>query len=202
MTTLRLSPIPGDLHWKNDPVDWNVGTDNSLSITAGAKTDWFIDPSGSSSATNNAPVALFMPPDENFLLNARVTVHFTSTFDAGVLFLYERDDVWAKLCFEYSPQNRPMVVSVVTRGRSDDCNSTVIDGNTVYLRVARIASAFALHYSLDGSYWNMVRYFTLGNVESLRVGFEAQSPTGQGCHVVFSEVAYYPGILKDMRNGE
>lgn len=202
MTTLRLSPIPGDLEWKNDPVDWKVGTDNSLSITAGAKTDWFIEPSGSDWVSKNAPVALFRTTDEHFLLSARVTVNFTATFDAGVLFLYERDDLWAKLCFEYSPQNQPMIVSVVTRGFSDDCNSTVIEGNTVYLRVARIASAFALHYSLDGTYWNMVRYFTLGKVENLQVGFEAQSPTGQGCNVVFSEITYRPGILKDMRSGE
>lgn len=202
MTTLRLSPIPGDLEWKNDPTDWKVGADNSLSITSGAKTDWFIDPSGSASVSNNAPVALFRPPDENFLLSARVTVSFASTFDAGVLFLYERDDLWGKLCFEYSPQNQPMIVSVVTRGFSDDCNSTVIEGNTVFLRVARIASAFALHFSLDGKYWNMVRYFTLGNVDSLRAGFEAQSPTGEGCNAIFSEIAYRPGILKDLRSGE
>ncbi len=95
-----------------------------------------------------------------------------------------------------------MIVSVVTRGLSNDCNSTVIDGNAVYLRVARMGGAFGLHYSLDGKYWNMVRYFTLGKVENLRVGFEAQSPTGEGCNVVFSEIAYRPDLLKDMRTGE
>jgi len=202
MTTLSLSPIPGDLHWKNDPVDWKVGTDGSLSMTAGAKTDWFVEPSGSDWVTSNAPAALFTPPDENFLLSAKVTVHFASTFDAGVLAIYERDNLWTKLCFEYSPQNQPMIVSVVTRGLSDDCNSTVIDGNTVYLRVARIADAFALHFSLDGKYWNMVRYFTLGKLENLRVGFLVQSPMGAGCNAVFSEIAYQQGILKELRNGE
>ena len=202
LTTLNLSSIPGDLQWKNDPVDWKVGPGNSLSITAGAKTDWFIDPSGSDSASNNAPAALFMPPVENVLLSARVTVNFASTYDAGALFLYEREDLWAKLCFEYSPQHQPMIVSVVTRGLSDDCNSTVIDGNTVYLRVARIAESFALHYSQDGQYWNLVRYFSLGKVESLQAGFLAQSPTGQRCNVVFSEITYRPDILKDLRSGE
>ena len=202
MTTLTLPPLPGDLQWKNAPVDWKVGSDSSLSITAGSKTDWFVEPSRSTWVLTNAPVALFTPPDEHFLLSAKVTVNFASTFDAGVLFLYERDDLWAKLCFEYSPRNQPMIVSVVTRGFSDDCNSTVIDGNAVYLRVARMGGAFGLHYSLDGTYWNMVRYFTLGEVENLRVGFEAQSPTGEGCNVVFSEIVYRPDLLKDMRTGE
>jgi regulation of enolase protein 1 (concanavalin A-like superfamily) len=199
---MTLLNFPGSLHWKNDPVDWKIEPDNSLSITAGAGTNWFIDPSGSNRVASNGPAALFVPPTENFLLSAKVTVQFASTFDAGVLFLYERDDLWTKLCFEYSPQGKPMVVSVVTRGLSDDCNSVVIDGNSVYLRVTRIGTAFALHYSLDGTYWNMVRYFTLGTVDHLQVGFLAQSPTGQGCNVVFSEIAYQPGILKDMRNGE
>ena len=58
---------------------------------------------------------------------------------------------WAKLCFEYSPQREPMVVSVVTRGLSDDCNSFVVDGATVWLRIARVGSAFAFHASTDGA---------------------------------------------------
>jgi regulation of enolase protein 1 (concanavalin A-like superfamily) len=199
---MTLLNFPGNLHWKNDPVDWKIESDNSLSITAGAGTNWFIDPAGSNRVASNGPAALFVPSVENFLLSAKVTVNFASTFDAGVLFLYESDNLWTKLCFEYSPQGKPMVVSVVTRGLSDDCNSVVIDGNSVYLRVARIATTFVLHYSLDGRYWNMVRYFTLGTVDNLQVGFLAQSPTGQGCNVVFSEIDYQPGILKDMRNGE
>jgi regulation of enolase protein 1 (concanavalin A-like superfamily) len=202
MTTLSLSPIPGELHWKNNPVNWKVGSGNSLSITAGAKTDWFVEPSGSDWVASNAPAAMFTPPNENFLLSAKVTVEFASTFDAGVLLLYERDDLWTKLCFEYSPQKQPMIVSVVTRGVSDDCNSTVINGNTVHLRVARMGDAFGLHYSLDGKYWNMVRYFTLGKLENLQVGFEAQSPMGEGCNVMFSEIAYRADLLKDMRTGE
>jgi len=95
-----------------------------------------------------------------------------------------------------------MIVSVVTRGLSDDCNSVVIDGNTVYLRVTRVGQAFALHYALDGKYWHFVRYFTLGNAEGLRTGFLAQSPTGEGCTVVFSEIAYRAGAPKDLRSGK
>src|ERR1700730_7309571 len=79
MTTLSLPSIPGDLQWKNDPVDWKVGQDNSLSIAAGAKTDWFVEPSGSTWVSINAPAALFTPPDENFLLSTNVTVNFAST---------------------------------------------------------------------------------------------------------------------------
>ena len=201
MTAFTLPAIPEELQWKNDPLDWKVEPGPNLAILAGGNTDLFIDPAGTM-AKDNAPAALFAPPDENFLLSARVTVQFASTFDAGVLQVRERDDLWAKLCFEYSPQGQPMIVSVVTRGTSDDCNSVPIAGQTVYLRMARNAQTFAFHYSLDGRYWHMVRYFTLGWLGALRVGFSSQSPTGQQCRAVFSEISYRAGTLTDNRSGE
>ena len=44
MTRFNLPTIPGELFWINQPLDWKIGTDNSLTITAGEKTDWFCDP--------------------------------------------------------------------------------------------------------------------------------------------------------------
>ena len=201
MTVFTVPTIPGEFPWKNRPLDWKVGPGNSLTIIAGEGTDWFIDPAGTYTK-DNAPSALFPPPDEDFLLSAKVAVGFASTFDAGVLQVRERDDLWAKLCFEYSPQRQPMIVSVVTREVSDDCNSVPIEGQEVYLRIARSAQTFAFHYSQDGRYWHLVRYFTLGKLDNLRVGFSSQSPTGQQCSVVFSEISYRPGTLKDNRSGE
>ncbi len=201
MTVFTLPSVPGELYWKNPPLDWKVEPGPSLSILAGESTDLFTDPGGSA-AKDNSPVALFAPPNENFLLSAKVTVAFASTFDAGVLQVRERDDLWAKLCFEYSPQRQPMIVSVVTRGTSDDCNSVPIQGNTVFLRSACNAQTFAFHYSLNGRYWHMVRYFTLGKLGALRVGFSAQSPTGKQCRAVFSEIGYRVGTLADNRSGE
>jgi regulation of enolase protein 1 (concanavalin A-like superfamily) len=95
-----------------------------------------------------------------------------------------------------------MIVSVVTRGVSDDCNSVEIDGSEVYLRVARTPQTWAFHNSLDGRFWHFVRYFTLGKVDSPRVGFSAQSPTGAQCAAIFSEISYRAGSLRDLRNGE
>ena len=201
MTRFRLPVVPGELEWKNPPLDWKVEHESNLTIVAGENTDWFIDPAGNY-ARDNAPGALFAPPDVDFLLSARVAVDFASAFDAGVLQVRERDDVWAKLCFEYSPQGQPMIVSVVTRGVSDDCNSVTIEGQEIYLRIAHSAPTIAFHYSRDGHYWHLVRYFTLGKLDNLRVGFSSQSPTGQKCTAAFSDISYRPGKLKDNRSGE
>ena len=201
MTPFTLPGIRADLHWQNPPADWSVEREGCLTILAGADTNWFIDPGGAR-IEDSAPCALFVPPDANFLLHAKVAVGFASTFDAGVLQVRERDDWWAKLCFEFSPQHQPMIVSVVTRGVSDDCNSEPIAGNEVYLRVAKTPRVLAFHFSRDGRRWNLVRYFTLGALENLRVGFSSQSPRGLGCKTVFSGVTYRPGSLRDFRSGE
>ena len=200
MAGFRIPAIPGELKWQNDPVDWALEDDSRLSVTAGPSTDWFLDPRGIQVRTN-APLALFTADDGDFQLQARVTVDFASTFDAGVLMAFVGDDLWGKLCFEYSPQGKAMVVSVVTKGVSDDCNSVIIDGKQVYLRISRIGPAFAFHYAIDGSYWHMVRHFTLGEVPLLRTGFSAQSPTGHECSVIFDEIGYQRTTLEDICSG-
>jgi len=171
----------------------------SLSLTAGARTDLFVDPEGGP-PNLNAPRVVGRP-DGDYQLSARVTVDFAATFDAGVLVLYADDGAWAKLCFEFSPQREPMVVSVVTRGVSDDANAFPVAGRRVWLRVSRLGGAHAFHASTDGSRWRFVRHFALEPADGLAVGFLAQSPEGSGCAVTFDEIAYRPERLTDLRSG-
>jgi regulation of enolase protein 1 (concanavalin A-like superfamily) len=201
MVTVKLSALPNVLTFNNEPKLLETNGVNTLSMAAGPQTDWFYDPAGRKHSSN-APVALFSPPDEACLLSAKVMVGFNSTFDAGVLFIYADDERWAKLCLEYAPTDKAMVVSVVTRGKSDDCNSVYIDGNSIYLRLYRQGDRLAFHYSEDGEYWHMVRHFTIEGLQNLRIGFSAQAPTGEGCLVEFSEINYRAGELSDIRNGE
>jgi regulation of enolase protein 1 (concanavalin A-like superfamily) len=201
MKGFQLHGIPADLNWRLDPVEWAAEKNGGLVIRAGAKTDLFVDPRDGS-RQDAAPAALFVPPDRTFMLSARVTVGFASTYDAGVLHVRVADDRWAKLCFEYSPQGEPMVVSVVNRGVSDDCNSVIVRGTTAWLRVSQGETATVFHYSLDGARWSFVRYFSLGPLDGLRVGFSSQSPTGNGCRSEFADIRYGAGFPRDLRNGE
>jgi regulation of enolase protein 1 (concanavalin A-like superfamily) len=201
MNDLHLTAIPAELAWLRDPVAWSVDAGDRLTIQAGPVTDWFSDPAGAQ-PKDDAPMALFPSADQEFTLSARVQVAFAATYDAGALLVRAHDDLWAKLCFEYSPQGQPMAVSVVTRGVSDDCNSAQIEGGSVFLRITRRAAIFAFHYSLDGRLWQLVRYFTLGDAPHLSAGFSAQSPTGSGCAATFSQIRYSPTAVTDFRNGD
>jgi regulation of enolase protein 1 (concanavalin A-like superfamily) len=198
---VRIEALPMPLRWQREPQSWSVPDEASLLAAAGPRTDWFVDPQRTAEPKLNAP-ALLGGSSGDFLLSARVTVDFAGTYDAGVLVVYETDDVWAKLCFEYSPQREPMVVSVVTRGVSDDCNSFVVDDNSVWLRIARVGPAYAFHASTDGSNWSFIRHFALEGADTPSIGFVVQSPTGDGCSVAFEQIAYEAVRLGDLRSGQ
>jgi regulation of enolase protein 1 (concanavalin A-like superfamily) len=174
--------------------------------TAAPHSDLFIDP-GAGTTLNaesllNAAMLLGLPPEGDFQFSVRVTVGFAATYDAGVLLLWVDERRWAKLCFEFSPDREPMVVSVVTRGVSDDANAFVVPGQSVWLRVSRVDQAFAYHASIDGSRWRLVRFFSLDDTPvPVRLGFEAQSPTGDGCPVTFDEIRFVGRRLIDLRDG-
>jgi uncharacterized protein len=195
---MEVAGLPS-LDWVNDPGEAEVH-DGVLRITAGARTDWVADPT-SGDRFMSAP-ALAFPAPEICTLSARVQPTFSGTFDAGVLMIYQDERTWGKLCFEFSPQREPMVVSVITRDLSDDCNSVVVQQNWVYVRIARLGGAFAYHYSLDGAYWHFVRLFALGDPGAhIRIGFLAQSPMGSGASASFSEIQYGLTPLKELRDG-
>jgi uncharacterized protein len=179
---------------------WRLSDPSTLIGTAGPRTDLFCDPQ-TGTATSNAPRLLTAAPPGDFQLSARVEVGFGSTYDAGVLLLWAGEDTWAKLCFELSPQGQPMIVSVVTIGRSDDANGFTVDGPAVWLRISGLRGAYAFHASTDGEWWHLVRHFTLGDTARAGVGFEVQSPLGEGCRATYTEVAYRAYSLNDLRDG-
>lgn len=198
---VTLAALPGELQWQVLPARWSVKNEKQLTIEAGPRTDLFVDPKGGEAVLNAARL-IGQPIEGDFTLSAMVTVGFAASFDAGVLLIHGGDGSWAKLCFEYSPQGQPMVVSVVTRGVSDDANSMPIEAKTVWLRVARIGPAYAFHASTDGTTWQFVRHFALETEAAPQVGFLAQSPSGDGCTVTFEDIRFEQRRLADLRSGE
>jgi regulation of enolase protein 1 (concanavalin A-like superfamily) len=183
---------------------WRIDEAGVLTASAAPHSDIFIDPGSGVDAESmlNATTLLGVPPDGDFQFSARVTVQFASTFDAGVLLLWAGERQWGKLCFEFSPAGEPMIVSVVCRGVADDANAFVVPGRSVWLRVSRVGRAYAYHASLDGSRWELIRFFNLHeDTAGDQIGFEAQSPTGAGCAVSFDEIRFVATRLAELRDG-
>ena len=204
VATLKLPSLPFPLEPAGSPPPGCRVRYGALILSAAAGTDMFVDPAGAEQPTvPDAGRFVGLPPAGDFTLAAQVRVEFGRMYDAGVLLLHARERHWAKLCFEYSPQLRPTAVTVVTRGVSDDCNSFEVDGDTLWLRITRSGAAWAFHASTDGSWWRLLRYFALGGdaAELVRVGFLAQSPTGEGCTATFDHIWFQPGAPENLRDG-
>jgi len=195
-TVPSIPGIPGTLTWQNSPHSWQLDSKNALTISAEAKTDWFVDPFDDTVA-KNAPILLFTP-DADYVLSTRVALKFVTKWEAGALMLWGDDHHWAKLSFEFSPGKKPTLVTVVTRGLSDDCNSKELRGDSVYLRIARSGTTYVFDFSTDARNWQILRTFSLDTDLPIRVGFEAQSPAGSGAVVKFSAITYHSHRIGDI----
>ena len=201
MTFVVVPGVPFPLEHSGNPQLEAELAGGTLKLSAAAGTDMFIDPAADGTPPPDAGRLTGLPADRDFTLAARVSVDFASVFDAGVLLLHVTEQRWAKLCYEFSPQRRPTAVTVVTRGTSDDSNSFAIEGGPLWMRITRKGRAWAFHASQDGTWWHLLRYFTLGEASGARVGFMAQSPKGWGCTAIFDQIAYHTASPADLRDG-
>lgn len=201
MIELNLTGLPFPLRPEGHPrCDYTL-KDQALLLTSGPGTDLFVDPADNGTPPD-AGRLVGLPPEGDFTLRARVGVEFHSRYDAGVLLLYGSERSWAKLCFELSPQRQPTAVTVVTRETSDDCNSFEVTDDVLWLRITRTGPAWAFHASTDGSWWRLLRYFSLEALGGpMKVGFMAQSPTGEGCAALFDAIEFRLGAPADLRDG-
>lgn len=173
--------------------------ENGIRAVATPYSNFFVDPENGGSVTNMP--FFYEEVTGDFVLRARVSHAFVSTYDACVLLAYDNEQLWAKACFEYTDYGTQSVVSVMTNGRSDDANSIAVDGNEVWMQLARKGNVFGIHYSQDGKNYRMARLTNLPMGETIKVGLGAQSPLGQGGDCYFRDIELKKITLKDIRNG-
>ena len=205
-TTLPVAALPFPVAASHPGVWHHDDETGAVVADAPAHTDLYINPGGSDSGDAesmlNAATLLGTPPPGDFQFSARVSVDFISQYDAGVLLIWIDERHWAKFCFEFSPAAEPMVVSVVTRERlrrrqrlrrtrTLDLASCVASRRGV--RVPRIDRRHR---------WRLIRVFAFDHgLGDHLIGFEAQSPTGDGCTVTFDDIRFTSDRLGDLRDG-
>jgi regulation of enolase protein 1 (concanavalin A-like superfamily) len=191
--------LPFPLRWHLPPAGEPESGPDWVAFAAGPQTDLFADPGGAPARVE--PPLLLGVPEGDYQLAARVSARLEATYDAAALIVWSSETSWAKLALERSPQGEPTIVTVVTRGLSDDVNSFTAPGGAASLRVSRLGSAYAFHASLGGAWWSLIRYFTLDGAETAAVGFSVQSPTGEGTHGRFDAIAWSSDRLAELRDG-
>ena len=179
-------------------------TGDEFAIYAPAKTDYFNNPVPADGKLMkpqaNAPF-YYKEIDGDFVVKVRVRPDFKSTYDACCIMVIQDENTWAKAAFEKSDFDTNAVVSVVTNVVSDDANGCNIDQDSVWLQMARVGNNFAIHYSLDGKKYDMVRLFTMHVENTVKVGLEAQCPTGEGGYRYFSNLSIEQRTVSNLRAG-
>lgn len=187
------------LTWDPTPVDWAPLPGGGIRVSAPAKADYFRDPSGSH--VNDSAPFLGLNVSGDFVARAHVRPTFASTYDSGVIMVRQDAENWAKICFERTDFGTTAVVSVVTHGLSDDANGADVTVPDLWLQAVRAGNVFALHYSLDGATWRMVRVFNLPVANTVRVGIVAQSPVGPGTTIDFLHFSIEQRTIQNARTG-
>ncbi len=187
------------LHWDNPPKQWEQTPDGGLRIFAPPRADYFRNPTGEH--VNDSAPLLWRNVTGDFVARALVRPTFATTYDSGVLMVRHDEQTWAKLCFEKTDFGTTAAVSVVTHGYSDDANGVDLSFPQLWLQIVRVGHAFALHYSVDGQYWRMVRVFRLEVPPTVKVGIAAQSPVGPGTTVDFLSFTVETRTVENLRAG-
>ena len=187
-----------EMNWMNQPKSFLVDN-SSLHITVNKGTDFFNNPEDNS-VTGSAPY-LYKAIEGNFVAKALVQPDFSSQWNAVALMVHFDNMNWIKFAFENSDATGPSIVSVVTKGTSDDANGVLLNEDMkVWLAIVRKGNIYSMHWSKDGENFKMARLTSMPIQGVVNIGIEAQSPVGDSAkhQVHFFEIKEI--TVDDLRN--
>ena len=187
--------------WLNPPKQLEALDGGGYRITTHADTDFFNDPTGKHMKQNGH--FWYKEVRGDFIARACIRPQFLHVWDAGCVMVRKDADTWAKLCYEQTDFGLTAIVSVVTKGVSDDANGVLTDAGAVHLQMVRQGNVFAMHYAPDGVHWQMVRIFSLdvAQDEAIQVGINSQCPGGEGTAIDVLSFEIIAGSVGNMRAG-
>lgn len=172
---------------------------NSLKVVVAKGTDYFNNPEDST-VVGTAPF-LYQAIEGDFVAKALVAPDFTDQWNAVALMVHMDSTNWIKFAFENSDATGPGIVSVVTKGSSDDANGVVLkDTQAVWLAIARKGDNYSMHYAVDGHNYHMARLTSLPAQATVKIGLEAQCPVGDGATHLVHCFELEKRTVADLRN--
>ncbi len=181
-----------------------IKDDKVLEFRCGEKRDFFCDPNGGILSNRTAPLLLTKVDNaKSFTFISKVSPQFTEkdTYNAGDLFVFVNDTVWQKFAFEQDERGRRRIVTVRTRGTSDDNNHDEITDTSVYLKISSDTRTIASYYSTDKERWQLARLYKNDYPRELWVGICNQCPQGKGSVSLFEDISLEQNSVSDFRLG-
>ncbi|MCL1863153.1 MAG: DUF1349 domain-containing protein [Defluviitaleaceae bacterium] len=178
---------------------------DKITIFAPPSSDFFNNPvpeNGKFKAPQKNAPFLYSDIEGDFVIRVKVKPNFESVYDAACIMVIQDENLWLKAAYEKSDFDTTAVVSVVTNKVSDDANGCNLALDSIWLQVARVGNNFAVHYSMDGEKFDMVRLCMLPMEGTVKVGIEAQCPMGQGGIREFYGLSIEKRSISDLRAGK
>lgn len=189
-----------EMNWMNQPQSFGV-QNNSLKITVNKGTDFFNSPEDST-VVGSAPY-LYKEVEGDFVAKALVEPDFSAQWNAVAVMLHLDSLNWIKLAFENSDATGPGIVSVVTKGTSDDANGAILNAEgKVWLALVRKGNIYSMHWSVDGEKFRMARLTSMVDQNAVKIGIEAQSPVGDSAMHQVHHFEIQGRTVNDLRNLE
>lgn len=168
------------------------------------EADFFCDPNDGKLSNKTAPLLLTQVDNARpFTFIAKVSPQFTATdtYNAADLFVFVNDTIWQKFAFEQDERGKHRIVTVRTRGTSDDNNHEEITGPSVYLKISSDTHTIASYYSTDKKTWQLARLYKNDYPQELWVGICNQCPQGEGSVSFFEDISLEQSSVSDFRLG-
>lgn len=189
----------GSFKWMNEPGSFTL-ENGTLKLVAEKGTDFFNNPVDHS-ITLTAPL-LFQEVKGDFVAKALVRPDFSSLWNAVALMVYIDEMNWIKFAFENSDATGQSIVSVVTRGVSDDANGVVLSSqDQVWLKLIRKGNIYSMLWSTDGKAFKMARLSAMPAVDVVKIGIEAQCPVGASASHQIDYFGLEKTTVEDLRKG-
>jgi regulation of enolase protein 1 (concanavalin A-like superfamily) len=198
LAQIKKEDLKGFL-WMNPPKEFDL-KDGQLQVLTSGNTDFFIDPENNKSTASAH--FLYKEIKGDFITTLQVKPNFKDQWNACAILMMSNETHWIKLAFENSDATGKSIVTVVTRGVSDDANGAVVNEfETVWLKMIRKGNLFAMHWSPDGKNYYMARLAAMPGSESVKIGLEAQSPIGTEVIHEFKFLSIEQKTAEDLRKG-
>ena len=170
------------MNWLNEPPAWSL-TGDVLRVTSAPTTDFWRNTHYGFIRDSGHLYYRQMPGD--LVAEVKVSGAYASLYDQAGLMVRLNNSHWMKCGIEFV--DGVQHASVVVTHDFSDWSVVPVPSNpaSVWLRVTRRKEAIAVHYSLDGQQYTMLRMAYLMPAEAAMVGPMCASPEGTGFSATF-----------------
>ncbi len=185
------------MQWFNEPKQWNVTNDQSLSVYVTPKTDfWRITHYG---FIVDDGLFYYCHLGGEFEVTVKISGGYKSRYDQMGLMIRIDERNWIKTGVEYV--NKKINLSAVVTREHSDWSVVELEQapESVWFKAIRRLDYVEIHYSLDNTTFTLLRLAYFPANTPVMVGMTAASPDGDGFQALFEDfkINHLPDLQRE-----